>query len=140
MEVFLSEEQERFLRWLQENPGYSIRRMESEEPPPPGYSSQRLENMVRDGLVERDYGGTFECGSLVSVYSVSDKGRGLLEKLDAKRQKEAQEAADKRRDRRVSIWVAVWCAALGAVVGAVLTYIFEHFGDSLFSFVHGLFH
>ena len=135
MEVFLNEEQERFLRWLQENPGHSIRRMESEEPLPPEYTSQRLENMVRDGLVERDYGGTFECGSLVSVYSVSDKGRGLLEKLDAQRQKEAQETADKRRDRRVSILGTV----LTTVTGAVLAYILGRWGDSIFSFVHELF-
>ena len=90
---------------------------------------------MRDGLVERDYGGTFECGSLVSVYSVSDKGLGLLEKLDAQRQKEAQEAADKRRDRRVSILGTV----LTTVTGAVLAYILGRWGDSIFSFVHELF-
>lgn len=75
----LNKEKIEFLRWLNKQPSpISMRKMENLSAP--NYTSARIEELRKDGYVNRNL--EVENGDFVGMYCISDKGLAVLQEHD----------------------------------------------------------
>lgn len=136
-----SKDQSAFLLWLDKNGPKTLRDLFDAEAP--GFTEQRVSQMYADGWLDRKFDVTND-GETIAVYSLSDRGRALIELLAQQEAERAQRAADQeaakalhaqerredqaneerwqRKMRRATIWSGI----IGAAVGSMLTLLIEH--------------
>lgn len=115
MELPLTDEQERFLAWIDLHPGQTENMMSFHKPPVPGYTRARLAYFVEVGIVIRWPGSAAEGGQFVDTYTISEKGRLLLGAKKIQRQESAKHDAESKESKRlavIGILVAVATALL----------------------------
>lgn len=115
MEIPLTDEQERFLAWIDLHPGQTENMLSFHKPPVPGYTRERLAYFVEVGIVTRWPGSAAAGGQFVDTYTISEKGRRLLGSKKQQRQESAKQDAESKESKRlavIGILVAVATALL----------------------------
>lgn len=115
-------EKEAFLLWLSQKET-SIPARVMREQNAPHYTSDRLRNLVKAGLVDQALGIDEIADDTSGFYAITDEGRRSLQQMQQRREDRAAEIADHRRNHTVQIATAI----ISATLGSLLTLLLEHF-------------
>lgn len=97
MALILSTEQHDLLCWLSEQPEPTSK-SSMQQANAPGYDDQRIETMVRDGLLSRTI--TVENGDTAGAYALTDKATAILQAQERLEQQQANDLAKEKREKQ----------------------------------------
>ncbi len=115
----MSNEKVELLTWLQ-GKTEPISKNAMEHHSAPSYTSERIEELYREGYITRGF--DVEDGGLVGVYFISDKGRALLQHIEKTRRADAEAKRQQRFKNQVSV-----AQVLVPAVTFILGLIIEHY-------------
>lgn len=113
-------EQIALLQWILEQ-DHAVSKQNMKISDAPGYTSNRVENMRKEGFLERHLG--IENDEIEGLYTVSDKGKALLLEHEEHCRKESESQAQQKFQNRISL-----AQVLLPIITFVLGLLAEHFG------------